>query len=470
MNFGALFRDAEPATAVDLGPVAERTVEAVVYDSRQARPGSVFCCVPGSRHDGHLFAPSAVAAGSEVLVVEHPLGLGVPEVVVPDVRATMGRLAAALHGHPSRRLRLVGITGTNGKTTTAHVLAQVLERCGIPTSAIGTLTGRLTTPEAPELHEYLASQVAAGVEAVVMEVSSHALALSRVEGAHFTLGVFTNLGRDHLDFHGTQERYFAAKARLFESGRCKQGVINRDDLHGRLLLDAAPIPMTSFGLSDLTELVVAADHHAYTWRGQRVQVPLGARFNVENSLAAATAAAALGLEPVDIAGALAGVRPVPGRFETVDVGQPFHVVVDYAHTPDGLAGVLHAARDVAAGHRVLVVFGCGGDRDREKRPAMGETAASLADAVVITSDNPRSEDPVDIIDAVQAGVPDRYRDRLVATTPDRREGIATAFRLAEPGDVVVIAGKGHEATQTIGSEVVEFDDRVVARQLLEDLT
>jgi UDP-N-acetylmuramoyl-L-alanyl-D-glutamate--2,6-diaminopimelate ligase len=470
LTFGELLRNAEPALAVELGTVADRPVVDVAYDSRRARPGSVFCCLPGGRHDGHEFAAAAVAAGSELLVVERPLGLGVPEVVVVDARATMGRLAAALAGHPSDRVRLVGVTGTNGKTTTVHVLAQVLEHAGWPSATVGTLSGGLTTPEAPELQRLIAQHADEGKQAVVMEVSSHALALSRVEGCHFAVGIFTNLGRDHLDFHGTEERYFAAKARLFEPGRCAHGVVNRDDLHGRLLLDAAPIPMTSYGIDDLADVVVAADRHCYTWRSQRICVPIGAHFNVMNTLAAATAAEVLGLEPEQIAEGLAGVTPVPGRFEAVDAGQPFHVVVDYAHTPDGLRGVLGAARELAVSGKVLVVFGCGGDRDREKRPEMGAAATELADVVVITSDNPRSEDPQQIIDAVQAGVPDRYRDRLVATTPDRREGIATVLRLAEPGDVVVIAGKGHESTQTIGSEVVAFDDRVEARRLLEDLT
>lgn len=470
-TIGSLIADALPELDASALPDAVRdaSVTGVEHDSRRVVPGSVFCCLRGEHHDGHDHAREAVEAGAVLLVVERLVRAGAPELVVTDTRVALGRLAAAFHGHPAERLAVVGVTGTNGKTTTTSLLGALLEGHGWPTAVLGTLSGVRTTPEAPELQAALAAHVREGKRAVVMEVSSHALALARVEGCRFEVGVFTNLGRDHLDFHGTEERYFSAKARLFEPERCEHGVINRDDVHGRLLLDAVGIPTTSYGLDDVDDLRVGPGWHGYRWRGVQINVPIGGRFNAYNSLAAATTAAVLGLSPDEIAHGLAQVPPVPGRFESVDAGQPFSVVVDYAHTPDGLEGVLGAAREVAGGGRVIVVFGCGGDRDREKRPAMGATAATLADAVVVTSDNPRSEDPDEIIVTVVEGVPERYRDRLVATTPDRREGIATALRLAEPGDVVVIAGKGHESTQTIGSDVVPFDDRVVARELLEDL-
>lgn len=445
-------------------------ISAVTHDSRAVGPGTLFCCIPGATADGHDFAGAALGAGAAALVVERVLPLDIPQVVTSDARSAMGRLAAALEGHPCRDLTMVGVTGTNGKTTTTHLIAAILTSAGLPTGVIGTLSGVHTTPESPELQRRLAEIRDAGDAAVAMEVSSHALALHRVVGCRFDVGVFTNLGRDHLDFHGTVERYFAAKAALFTPELCAVGVVNADDVHGRLLIDAAPIPIVPFSLDELTDVVVTASQHSYTWRGQHVTVRMGAHFNVMNSLAAATAATALGLDPGVVAAGLRDARPVPGRFEAVDVGQPFAVVVDYAHTPDGLREVLATARQVADGARVLVVFGCGGDRDREKRPEMGQVAASLADVVVVTSDNPRSEDPEEIVASIISGIADDYRDAVVAVEVDRRRAIDTALRAARPGDVVVIAGKGHETSQTIGATVVPFDDRAVARSLLENLT
>jgi UDP-N-acetylmuramoyl-L-alanyl-D-glutamate--2,6-diaminopimelate ligase len=441
-------------------------VAAIVYDSRKVAPGALFCCLRGARSDGHQFAATAVAAGAVAVLVDHPLELDVTQVVVSDTRAAMGLLAAAHFGHPSRSLTVVGITGTNGKTTTTSLLASVLTSANITTGVIGTLTGKHTTPEAPELQEQLAGFVNEGCHAVVMEVSSHALALHRVDGTRFALSVFTNLGRDHLDLHGTVERYFAAKASLFTPGLSDQGVANVDDPHGQLLLDAASIPMTGFSGRELSDLAVTPTSHAYEWRGQRVEVNIGGAFNAMNSLAAATAAVALGLEPHVVAAGLSAAPPVPGRFEPVRAGQAFDVIVDFAHTPDGLREALAAARNSAGDGKVIAVFGCGGDRDRDKRPEMGAVAAELADRVVVTSDNPRSEAPMAIINAIIQGVPGDYRDHVV-TEPDRRQAFSMAFKMAEAGDVVVIAGKGHETTQTIGSAVVPFDDRAVARELLE---
>jgi UDP-N-acetylmuramoyl-L-alanyl-D-glutamate--2,6-diaminopimelate ligase len=473
--------------AVTLGELLRRTGEvqprevtgsrsvalgAITHDSRRVGPGTLFCCLPGAHADGHDFAPTAVQAGAVALLVERRLDLpgdpAVSQVVVADARVAMGYLSAAFFARPSERLRVVGVTGTNGKTTTTHLLAAVLEAHGWRTGILGTLSGVHTTPEAPDLQARLAAFVHDGVAAVAMEVSSHALALHRVDGTRFAAGVFTNLGRDHLDLHGTMERYFAAKARLFERGRCAIGVVNVDDVHGRLLLDAAEIPMTTFSLGDVRDVEIGPTHHAYTWRGQRVRVGIGGRFNVRNSLAAATVAQALDVPLDTIVRGLGAAGPVPGRFEPVDSGQDFTVVVDYAHTPDGLEEVLATAREVADGRRVIVVFGCGGDRDREKRPEMGEVAARLADVVVVTSDNPRSEDPGAIIAEVLQGVPAERAGRPVHAEPDRRAAIGVALRAAGAGDVVVIAGKGHETTQTIGEAVVPFDDRLVARALLEE--
>jgi UDP-N-acetylmuramoyl-L-alanyl-D-glutamate--2,6-diaminopimelate ligase len=299
-----------------------------------------------------------------------------------------------------------------------------------------------------------------------MEVSSHALALQRVDGTRFTAAVFTNLGRDHLDLHGSAQAYFRAKARLFTPELSAVGVTNVDDAHGRLLRDAGTIPIVPFSAIDATDVEVTAASHAFTWRGERIEVGLGGSFNVMNSLAAATTASALGVGPEAIAAGLGAAGAVPGRFERVGTGEGgVAVVVDYAHTPDGLGEVLTAARDIAGG-RVIVVFGCGGDRDRAKRPQMGGVAARLADLVVVTSDNPRSESPAAIIDEVVAGIAPADRDH-VTVEPDRAAAIATALDAAQDGDVVVVAGKGHETTQTIGDRVVEFDDREVARRLLE---
>lgn len=464
MPLGALLAEAELTTAVRRGDGSE-VVAGVVFDSREVGEGSLFCCLRGETSDGHTFAAPAVAAGARVLLVDHELPLDVAQVVVPDTREAMGHLAAAYFGHPSRNLTLVGVTGTNGKTTTTSLLAAILESAGIATGVIGTLTGKHTTPEAPHLQALLAGFVAGGKKAVVMEVSSHALAMHRVTGCRFVLVVFTNLGRDHLDLHGTQEDYFAAKASLFAPGLAERGIANADDVHGRLLIDAQPIPIESFSAADFSDLAVTPTSHEYDWRGQRIHVGLGGAFNAMNSLAAATAASMLGVPPAVVASGLGAARPVPGRFESVDAGQPFTVIVDFAHTPDGLREVLGAARASSGNGRVIAVFGCGGDRDREKRPMMGAVAAELADFVVITSDNPRSEDPLAIINAVIAGVAGDYRDRVVSE-PDRRRAFAAAFREATPGDVVVIAGKGHETTQTIGSEVFPFDDRAVAMSLL----
>lgn len=456
-----------------VGTAFDRPVTAIGHDSRRVEAGSVHCCIRGERFDGHQFAVSAVAAGAGVLVVDHELS-GVPksivQVIVDDVRAAMGWLSAAFHGHPSQRMTVVGITGTNGKTTTAHLLASILGTAGVRTEVLGTLQGRFTTPESPELQATLAHLVETGTRAVSMEVSSHALAYGRVIGTTFAAGVFTNLGRDHLDFHRTQEAYFAAKARLFEPDLVSVGVVNADDPFGRRLLDNAHVPMTAFGRDDAREVEVGIGTHEFTWSGRRIRVGIGGAMNVMNSLAAATTARELGFSVDDIVAGLAAAGSVSGRFERIDEGQDFTVLVDFAHTPDGLSELLRSVRSIVGVQRVIVVFGCGGDRDKMKRPIMGEVAATLADKVVVTSDNPRSEDPEAIIASIVAGIPDHMRVRLLAAEPDRRRAIARALGHARSGDVVLITGKGHETTQTVGDEVLPFDDRSVAREVLRSGT
>ncbi|MCU1401413.1 MAG: murE [Acidimicrobiales bacterium] len=456
------------------GSGSDPDVTGVAFDSRDVRAGAMFFCVRGEHSDGHAFADAAVAAGASVLVVDHRLTLSVPsttaptQVVVEDTRVAMGPLSASFFGHPAAAMDVVGITGTNGKTTTAHILSSALNALGRQTGVIGTLSGAHTTPEAPELQARLAEFRDAGCTAVAMEVSSHALALDRVGGAHFRVGVFTNLGRDHLDLHTTQEQYFAAKARLFEAELTEVGVVNVDDVHGRLLADSASIPIVAFSVQDAADIEVGPFDLSYMWRDVRIRIGLGGRFNVSNTLAAATTLLTLGFAPDEIAAAIATTPPVRGRFEPVDAGQPFVVVVDYAHTPDALGLVLAAAHEIGRDHRVVVVFGCGGDRDRDKRPEMGRAAATAADLIVVTSDNPRSEDPSRIINDIIEGVPADYRGRI-AVEPDRHQAIQVALRAAGPGDVVVIAGKGHETTQTFASTVEPFDDAAVARDVLEML-
>jgi UDP-N-acetylmuramoyl-L-alanyl-D-glutamate--2,6-diaminopimelate ligase len=440
-------------------------VTGVSHDSRTVSPGDLFCCLRGERVDGHGFARAAVEAGAVALLSERRLDAPVAQVIVDDTRMAMAPIAAAFYGRPSAGLTVVGVTGTAGKTTTTHLLASIFEHAGVPCGLLGTLTGVHTTPEAPELQARLASFRREGKQAVAMEVSSHALDQHRADATRFAVAIFTNLGRDHLDYHGTLERYFAAKARLFAPAMAARGVVNTDDPHGQLLFDAATIPMEGFSLGDAEDLEVGPRSSTFRWRRQRVRLPIGGRFNVLNALGAATAAVAGGLAPADAAGGLNGVSAVPGRFEPVDAGQPFTVIIDFAHTPESLASVLRAAREVAGERRVIVTFGCGGERDPTKRPAMGSVAADAADVVVVTSDNPRREDPDAIIEAVVSGVGDRRR-RRVCVEPDRRAAIALALSQASGGDVVVIAGKGHETTQTLGDTVVPFDDRAVARELL----
>jgi UDP-N-acetylmuramoyl-L-alanyl-D-glutamate--2,6-diaminopimelate ligase len=456
------------AVAVTLdAPGAEATeITAVVHDTRAVVPGALFCCVPGATVDGHDLVEAAAAAGAAALLVERPVVSRLPQLQVTSVRAALGPVAAAFWGHPSESLIMVGVTGTSGKTTTTHLLGPVLEAHGWPTSVIGTLSGPRTTPEAPELQARLAAERDAGRRAVAMEVSSHALAMGRVRATRFAVAVFTNLSHDHLDFHRDLEDYFEAKALLFTPEYCDAAVVNLDDPRGEELARRAAVPTEGYSLADASDLDVGATRASFTWRGQAIELEVGGRFNVSNALAAATAAARLGVDAATIAAGLRAASTVPGRFEPVDEGQPFAVLVDYAHKPGALEGALAAARDAAPGGRVLLVIGAGGDRDPSKRPEMGAVAARLADWVVLTSDNPRTEDPLAIIEAIRSGMPE---GAAVSVEPDRVAAIAQALGEAEPGDVVLIAGKGHEAVQVVGDRTIELDDRVVARDALRSL-
>jgi UDP-N-acetylmuramoyl-L-alanyl-D-glutamate--2,6-diaminopimelate ligase len=439
------------------------TITDVTHDSRAVPAGSLFVAVVGERTDGHEHAAQAIASGARAVMAQRRLDVDVPQLVVSDSRRAMARAAATCWGRPSERLAVVGVTGTNGKTTVVTLVDAVLERLGVASRVIGTLTGARTTPESTDLQAQLASFVDDGTEVVAMEVSSHALALGRVDEVRFEVAVFTNLGQDHLDFHGTVERYFEAKASLFEPGRAATAILNVDGPHGRLLRDAAPPGgrTVEYSIADAGDLVVGPSGSRFTWRNRRIELPLAGRFNAVNAIAAAEVCIALGHDGDAVVGALSAVSAPPGRFELVDAGQPFLVVVDYAHTPDGLEQLLETARELTVG-RLVVVFGCGGDRDRAKRPRMGEVACRLADVVIVTSDNPRSEDPSAIIAAVKNGCVGREP----LTEIDRRAAIGLAIDGAHTGDVVVIAGKGHETTQVIGDRVVPFDDPDVAREHL----
>jgi UDP-N-acetylmuramoyl-L-alanyl-D-glutamate--2,6-diaminopimelate ligase len=431
--------------------------------------GTLFFCVPGFSRDGHDFAPDAIERGAAALVVDHPLGVGVPEVVVEDVRAAMAPAAARFHGDPTARLRMAGVTGTNGKTTTCFLLRELLQAAGIQTGLLGTVTSFVggeerptvrTTPEAIDLQCTFAEMLTGGDAACAMEVSSHALELRRADAIHWDVAVFTNLTQDHLDFHPSMEDYFLAKRRLFETDPAVK-VINVDDEYGRRLAAEHDDAIT-YSLGDVEDLRIDLSGSRFRLDGVELSTPMPGAFNVLNCLAAVHAARALGADDASIAATLPRVGRVPGRFEGVEEGQDFAVIVDYSHTPDSLENVLRAARDLARGGRVLCVFGCGGDRDRGKRPIMGRIAEQLADVPIVTSDNPRSEDPEAIVDEVLAGMSEGAEWHV-----DRREAIASAIDQARAGDVVVIAGKGHEQGQEFaGGRKEPFDDVTVAREVL----
>jgi UDP-N-acetylmuramoyl-L-alanyl-D-glutamate--2,6-diaminopimelate ligase len=449
----------------------------VAFDSRRVVRDALFFCVRGAHADGHHFAAEAIRSGAAALVVERWLDLDRPQVLVPSARRAMGPMSAVVFGEPARSLAIVGVTGTNGKTTVVHLLDAVFRAAGHRTGSIGTVGAHVagepvplarTTPEAPDLQRLLGRMRDAGVTTVAMEVSSHALDQGRVGGVTFDAAVFTNLSQDHLDHHGSMESYFAAKASLFTDGRTEHALVNLDDAWGRRLLDV-PVPVTTFGLDPgadvrAEDVRATVDGLAFRVNGRQVTSPLRGAFNVSNCLAAIAASGVIG---VDVAYAIRGVASagqVAGRMEPVDAGQDFLVVVDYAHTPDSIRTVLAAARPLATG-RVIVVFGCGGDRDRAKRFPMGAAATEGADLTVITTDNPRSEDPQDIITEVERGAVEGAGRYVVE--PDRRTAIRLALREARPGDVVVVAGKGHESEQELADGPVPFDDRVVVREELK---
>jgi UDP-N-acetylmuramoyl-L-alanyl-D-glutamate--2,6-diaminopimelate ligase len=465
-------------------------IRGITHDSRAVKPGDLFVCLVGGKFDGHKFAGDALARGAAAFVIQADHAdrviANLPTIVVKDTRRALPFLSAAVYGEPSKSLKLVGVTGTNGKTTTTHLIASILKAAGYRTGTIGTLGSELmgaplpsehTTPEADQLQALLAEMRDREAQAVVMEVSSHALAQYRTDACEYDAAAFTNLTQDHLDFHGSLDDYFTAKLRLFTdypaaSSKPFVASVNVDDPRGETVAKAARGRVLTYGVNnpaDIRAEDVRIEPGRLTFKTSTpsgrfdVELNIGGAFQVYNALAAIGVGIGMDIPAEQIVAGLAGMRAVPGRFESVPTGRGFHVIVDYAHSPDGLENLLASARRLNPS-RLIVVFGCGGNRDRTKRPIMGRIAASQADVAVVTSDNPRNEEPQAIIQDILPGM--ELASAKVMVEPDRRAAIAIALSEARDGDIVLIAGKGHEDYQIVGDKVLPFDDRQVARELL----
>jgi UDP-N-acetylmuramoyl-L-alanyl-D-glutamate--2,6-diaminopimelate ligase len=478
MNLERVIAALAPTDVVQRAPVE---ISDLAYDTRAVGPGALFFCVPGERHDGHAFARDAVERGAVALVVERVLELDVAQLLVPDARRAMAQAAVVFFDDPTGELEVAGVTGTNGKTTTTFLLHSILAAAGRRPGLLGTIESRIggerrpairTTPEAIDLQRAFREMLDAGDRSCALEATSHGSELGRLDGVRFSALAFTNLSQDHLDFHGTFERYFDAKRRLFVEGERPPAAVNVGDDYGRRLAEELRVlgheALLTFGMAgdaDIRPEQLELDEKGARLRagGIELRTKLHGRFNVENVLAAVAVSRLLGVENEAIAAGVEALAGVPGRFEAVEAGQPFAVVVDYSHKPDALENVLRTAREFARS-RVICVFGCGGDRDRAKRPLMGRIASELADVAIVTSDNPRSEDPDAIIAEVVAGA-----GPSLEVEPDRTAAIGRALALAHEGDVVVIAGKGHEQGQEFAGRMIPFDDREVAREALRRL-
>jgi UDP-N-acetylmuramyl-tripeptide synthetase len=469
--------------------ITDVEVTGVAYDSRKVKPGNLFFCITGFKTDGHTYAKAAVENGASVLIVERPVAeVDLPQIVVDNSRKSMAQISSAFYGHPTRKIKLIGITGTNGKTTTAFMVENILRAAGHKTGLLGTIECRIgddvlpverTTPESADLQRLFETMVRSGVTAAVMEVSSHAIDLMRVEACEFNAIVFTNLSQDHLDYHGTMEEYFSVKKRIFDDtiGSDVSHIINIDDEYGRkLVVEHSRVNQIRYSVKEKTELCAdkielkndGSDFMLETSAEKLpVSIKLPGMYNIYNALAATGASLAVN---VDLNTARAGLEElvrVPGRFERIDCGQDYDVIVDYAHTPDSLEKVLKAARELTS-RRLIAVFGCGGDRDRGKRPLMGKIAVDVSDYVVVTSDNPRSEDPDRIIADILEGI-NGVNGALFEVVADRRMAIEQAISKAEKGDFVVIAGKGHETGQEIAGVKTPFDDVLITKELLKEI-
>ena len=456
-------------------------INEIFYDSRQVTPGSLFFCIEGFKADGHEFAPKAVEKGAVAVLLQRDVELpdGVTKVFVEDTRRSMGYISSAFYGNPTENMILFGVTGTNGKTTTTYMIKSILEQSGRKTGLIGTITNMIgsrkipaerTTPESPDLQRLFHEMRKENVDAVVMEVSSHSLELSRVAGCVFDVGIFTNLTQDHLDFHGTIENYREAKAKLFKQSR--MAVINVDDEHGRIILDRLDGHSFTYGIYkpadifardiEITAEGVSFNLHILGGKiGVNLRIP--GIFSVYNALAAASACYAAGISLSDIQAGLEGIRGVPGRFELLDTGTDYSVILDYAHTPDGLENILKTARDLTQG-RIVTLFGCGGDRDSAKRPLMGEVTGKYSDFCIVTSDNPRSEEPMKIIYDILPGLKKTGCPYIVIE--DRRQAIEYALKNARKDDVIILAGKGHETYQQIKGKTIHFDEKEIVAEIL----
>lgn len=473
-----------------LSGISQLNIEGITFDSKQVKQGFLFVCIAGLKTDGHLFIDDAIKNGATAILVQNVVRVksGVTCLLTEDTRKALAAVASNFYGRPSQELKVIGVTGTNGKTTTTHLIKAILEEGGHATSIMGTLYAKIgetvlkmahTTPEAPEIEAFLDASRQAGCEYAVMEVSSHALDLHRVDRIKFTVAVFTNLTQDHLDYHRDMDHYCESKLRLFDaSGRCDSfyTVVNGDDQHSAEFINASAGKCHTCGLQGGLEVRAVDVKTGVEGTSFIVEHPAGrfpvnmkviGMFNVYNALAAISVALAEGIDIAAIQAALQKVTGVPGRFEQVKCGQPFTVIVDYAHTPDGLANILGTARGLCSS-RLITVFGCGGDRDRGKRPLMGEIAAQYSDFCVVTSDNPRSEEPEAIIADIVPGL-EKVADSRYAIIIDRHEAIRHALYLAREGDFVVIAGKGHETYQLVKGQVLDFDDRLAAAEILKQM-
>ncbi|MDR0405778.1 MAG: UDP-N-acetylmuramoyl-L-alanyl-D-glutamate--2,6-diaminopimelate ligase [Clostridiales bacterium] len=453
-------------------------VSGISYDSRNTMPGDVFVAIQGFAADGHDFALAAREKGAVCVVCERELaGLDVPCIIVPDSRAALAVMSHRFFGHPSREFKLIGVTGTNGKTTVTCLIKQILEQKGKKVGLIGTnqnmigeqvLPASHTTPESYELARLFREMADSGCEYVVAEVSSHALALRRVDGCEFYAAAFTNLTRDHLDFHKTMENYLNAKSILFQM--CNYGIINIDDPAGRTIADTAGCEVITYGIGggDVTaeHIVTSAEGVEFDCAGRHIWLGIPGKFSVYNCLAAIGVATALGVSGADFAHALLNAKGVKGRVELIPTRRDFSVIIDYAHTPDGLRNILETVREFTKG-RLVVVFGCGGDRDKTKRPMMGKIAGELADYCVITSDNPRSEEPAAVIRDILAGMNAATAEYIVVE--NRRDAIEYAITRAAADDVIVLAGKGHETYQVLAGKTIHFDEREIVAEILEHI-
>ena len=479
-------RQLAESIGANISSCPDTEIRELFMDSRQSVQDGLFFCISGSTFDGHRFARQAVEKGACALVVEHPVeGISVPQLVVQNSRVAMALAAAEFYGHADREMKIIGLTGTKGKTTTSYLVKGILEAFGFKCGLIGTIGSRigekliksgLTTPDPIDLHKTLRMMADEGADYVVMEVSAHAIALHRLEGMRFSTGCFTNLSQDHLDFFGTMDNYFECKKSFFRSAWLDNAAINADDERSKSILSDIDVPRMTFGIAqdaDVSahDIEISENGVRFTMRVLQmdeypVSLKLTGMFNVYNALAAAAVCLNQGLDPAQVAAALQTIKGVPGRAELLDTHTPYKVILDYSHSPDALDNILNTVRTFARG-RGIVLFGCGGDRDHKKRPIMGEIAGRLADYSILTSDNPRTEDPFDILRAVESGI--RKTKGKYTVIENRREAIRHALETAREGDIVVLAGKGHETYQEINGIRHPFDEKVVVQQLLDEI-